>query len=804
MLINYLKITFRNIKKHKSFTAINVAGLAIGLACCILLSIYIHAELSFDDFHINKDRIFRVGEDMVFNNFSGKQSGTNGVIAEALKKYPEVEVTVRFRYLRTSVKYQDKQFVDRFYYADETIFDVFTWPFIDGNPQTALEAPYSIVLTKETVEKYFGDENPIGKTLIFNEEESYKVTGIVEDIPQNSTRGFSGLCSFSTLYAKAGKDDHILTAWTSHNFNTYVLLKEGINSEEFEQKIKNIYYDYAAEDLKANGSSYYVFLQPLKDIYLRPLNREFGPIMYVYIFSAIAAFVLLIACVNFMNLSTARSMSRADEVGLRKVFGAGRGRLIGQFLTEAILLTILSIIVALVIVSILLPVISDFANRDLSQGLLNMAWLIPGIVGITLVVGVLAGSYPAFYLSRFEPVKVIKNKLTGPKANTNLRRSLVILQFTISITLIIGTGLIIQQLDYLKSKDVGFDKENVICLSVRDQLLRQKLPILQGKFRQLPSVIRTGSSSRLPGWGAPLNSKIPEGFAKDNAQLMREINIDENYLSTVGIEIIKGRNFSKEYSTDPRGSIIINETAAKKFGWENPIGKTIQTINTDIPSAKVYESRKVIGVVRDYHLNSVTRTIEPEFIANVVDYPFNYGKIQALAIRIKPENIQTTLSELESVWNEVFSDKPFNYYFLDEDFGEQFMGIERTRNILSYFSFLAIFIACLGLFGMVSFSAEKRTKEIGIRKTLGSSVSQIVSLLSKELLLLVLAANVVAYPLAWFAISLWLKDFPYKINIDIYTFVISTIFALLISLATVAYQSIKAALANPVESLRYE
>jgi putative ABC transport system permease protein len=804
MIFNYLKIAFRNIKKHKSFTTINVAGLAIGLACCILLSIFIHSELSFDDFHIKKDRIFRVGEDMTFNNFSGKQSGTNGVIAEALKKYPEVEETVRFRYLRTSVKFQDKQFVDRFYYTDKTIFNVFTWPFIDGNPQTALESPFSIVLTKETANKYFGSENPIGKVLILNEDESYKVTGVIEDVPQNSTRGFRGLCSISTLYAKHGKDDHILTAWTSHNFNTYVLLKAEVNGEEFEEKIKNIYYDYAAEDLKANGSSYSVFLQPLKDIYLRPLNRDFGPIMYVYIFSAIAAFILLIACVNFMNLSTARSMSRADEVGLRKVFGAGRGRLIGQFLTEAILLSCLSIIVALGIVFILLPVISDFADRDLSQGLLNMAWLIPGITGITLLVGLLAGSYPAFYLSRFEPVRIIKNKLAGPKANANLRRSLVILQFTISITLIIGTGLIVQQLDYLKSKDVGFDKENVVCLSVRDQLFRQKLPILRDKFGQLPGVINTGASSRLPGWGGPMNSKIPEGYPKENTQLMREINIDENYLSTVGIEIVKGRNFSKEYSTDPRGSIIINETAAQKFGWENPIGKTIQTINTDIPGAKVYESRKVIGVVKDYHLNSVTRTIEPEFIANVVDYPFNYGKIQALAIRIKPENIQTTLSELEAIWLEVFSDKPFNYYFLDEDFDEQFIGIERTKDILSYFTFLAIFIACLGLFGMVSFSAEKRTKEIGIRKTLGSSVSQIVSLLSKELLLLVLAANIVAYPIAYFVIAQWLKDFPYKMEIDIYTFVISTIFALLISLATVAYQSIKAALANPVDSLRYE
>jgi putative ABC transport system permease protein len=805
MFKNYIKIAFRNLKKHKPFSFINISGLAIGMACCILLSIYINSELSFDTYHEKGDRIFRVCEELTFKNYHGQQSATNGVIAEALKKtYSEVEEAVRLDYLSASVKYKDKQFSDRFYYSDESVFNIFAWPLIKGDPKTALSAPYTIVLTKETANKYFGNDDPIGKTLKINENEDYKVTGIIENVPRYSTYRFAGLCSFNSLYGQNETLSRILTDWTSHNFETFILLKEDINYLEFEDKIKDIYYRYVADELNAKGAKYSVFLQPLRDIYLRPYWQDFGPIMYVYIFSAVAVFVLLIACANFINLSTARSMNRAAEVGMRKVLGANQGRLINQFLSEAILLSLLSMTFAVGIILLILPAISNLAERDLIQDFFAIPWLIPGIIGVTIFVGFVAGSYPAFFISKFEPAQVMKNKSKLLKGNTLFRRVLVVTQFTISITLIIGTGLVVQQLDYLKHKDPGFNKEHVVCLPIRDQLLRQKLPILKEKIRNIPDVIDAGAASNLPGWGSAINDKIPEGYTHENMQLMNEINVDEDYLSTLGIEITQGRNFSKEYGTDSRGAVIVNETAVKRFGWSNPLGRTIKTLNIDKPNEKEWEVRKVIGVARDYHIASITQKIEPAFIANVLNHPFSFGQLRVLAVRIKPGNMHATLSNIEKIWKDTFPQKPFEYFFLDENFNEQFIRIERLRDIFFYFTFLAIFIACLGLFGMASYTAEKRTKEIGIRKTLGSSVTQIVKLLSKELIYLVIVANIIAYPIAYLLINKWLQDFPYRIEINIYTFILSTLLALIISFSTIAYQSIHAALAKPVDSLKYE
>ena len=804
MFNNYFKTTLRNMKKHKSFTVINISGLAVGLACCILLALFINSELSFDTYHKKSDRIFRVGNLMSFNNFSGRQANSNGVIAAALKdKYPEVEDAARFRYWYTSVKYKDKQFNDRLYHADNSVFNIFTWPFLKGDPQTALERPYSIVLTEESALKYFGTENPIGKTLILNNDMEFTVTGVIADIPDYSTIRFKGLCSMSTLYAGPKPLPQTLTIWSSHTFFTYVLLKEGIDHTEFETKIKDIYHDYAAEALKANGSDFDVFLQPLRDVYLKPLKGDFGPITYVYIFSAVAVFILLIACVNFMNLSTARSMTRASEVGLRKVFGAGRPKLIRQFLTEALLMSMLAMIIAAGAVYTFLPAAGEITGRDLFKDIFDIPWLLPGLLGAVVFTGLLAGSYPAFFLSRFEPAEVIKNKLKTPKAGSNFRRALVMVQFVISITLIIGTALIIEQLNYLKSKDTGFNKEHVVCMNVRDPQMRKMLPVLHERLKKIPDVISASSASSIPGWGAPMNSKIPEGYGKENTQLMLEINADENYLQTMGIELLQGRNFSKKMG-DSRSSVIINETAAKKYGWENPVGKIIQSLDTNRPKSGEYADRTVIGVVKDYDISGVLREVKPAFIGNDLEFPFSYCEIRMLAVRINPDDVPAALGRLESLWKDVFPDKPFQYFFLDDDFDEQFYRIERSRDILSYFTFLAVFIACLGLFGMVSFSAERRTKEIGIRKTLGSSVMQIVGLLSKELVLLVLAANIIAYPAAYFAVQNWLSGFPNRIEISVSTFILSTLLAVGISFLTIAYQAVKAGSANPAQALKYE
>lgn len=803
MFKNHLTIAWRNIKKHKVFSFLNIFGLAIGLACCILLAIYINSELSFDNYHEKGNRIFRIGEDLKFSNFQDKSSASNGVIAEALKKtYAEVAETVRFYSLRASVTYNGKQFSDRFNYTDAAVFDIFTWPLSKGDPKTALVAPYSIVLTEETAQKYFGQEDPLGKTITLNENDDYRVTGIMRNIPRYSTNHFAGLTSFSTLYGKSEALTELLTVWGNHNFETFVLLQKGVDYKHFENIIKDIYLKYMADELKAKGASYKVFLQPLRDIYLRPIGQNFGPIMYVYIFGAIAVFILLIACANFMNLSTARSLNRAAEVGIRKLFGANRRKLIIQFLSEAILLSTLSMIGALGIVLLALPKISSFADRDLGQDLFAIPWLIPGVLGVTIFVGLLAGSYPAFFLSRFQPAQALKSGTNSSKGNANFRRGLVLVQFTISVTLIIGTWLVIKQLNFLKDKDPGFNKEHVVCLPVGDQLVRQKLSIFKEKIKNLPGVINAGATSSLPGWGAATIDKIPEGYTRENTQLMLELNVDEDYLPTLGIELIAGRNFSNKSKNDPRGSVIINETASKRYGWAQPLGKTIKTANFDKLDVREWEDRTVIGVVKDFNIQGVTSEIEPAFIGNVLNHPFSFAQLKVLAVRINPGQSQMVISSLESIWKDTFPQKTFNYYFLEEDFNWQFLNIERSRDIFSYFTFLAIFIACLGLFGTASYAAEKRTKEIGIRKTLGSSVSQIVILLSKEIIYIVLAANVIAYPIAYYLITKWLEDYPIKIKISILTFLFSTLIALMISSFTTAFQSIKAARANPVKSLR--
>ncbi|MFC2133364.1 ABC transporter permease [Bacteroidota bacterium] len=805
MFKNYMTIAWRNIKKYKGFSLINISGLAIGMACCILLFIYINSELSFDTYHEKGDRIFRVGEHLDFSDYQGSQSATNGVIAEALKKtYPEVQEASRFYFHVVSAKYNEKQFSNRFYYTDAAVFNIFTWPLIKGDPETALAAPFSIVLTEETANRYFGSEDPIGKTLTINEADAFKVTGVMNDIPEYSTYSFAGLMSFNTLYGKGATVTRMLTEWGNHNFETFILLNEGVDYNNFEDKIKDIYLDYMAEELAAKGASYEVFLQPLQDIYLRPYWHDFGPIMYVYIFSAVALFVLLIACANFMNLSTARSLKRAAEVGMRKVLGANRGRLINQFLSEAILLSLLSMILAIGLVVITLPQIDIFVNRNLSEKLFDIPWLIPGILGITLLVGLVAGSYPAFFLSKFRPVETIKGGSKSLKGNTNFRRGLVLLQFSISIILIIGTSIVIQQLNYLRERDPGFNKEHVLFFTIKDELVRQNLSIVKEKIKNLPEVINAAAASNLPGWGAATNDKIPEGYTSENMQLMLEVNVDEDYFSTLGIELVSGRNFSKDHGNDPRGSVIINEAAVKKYNWDDPIGKTIKTLNFDNPNVREWEGRTVIGVVKDYHIQNVTSEIEPAFIANVLNHPWSFGQMRVLAIKIQPGTASTAIASIKEVWEDTFPQKPLRYHFLDEDYDWQFRSIERSRDIFSYFTFMAIFIACLGLFGMAAYTVENRIKEIGIRKTLGSSITQIVTLLSREFIYIVLAANVIAYPIAYLLISNWLEEFPYKIEIAIETFLFSTLIALGISFLTTAYQSIKAARTNPIESLRTE
>ncbi|MFC2133365.1 ABC transporter permease [Bacteroidota bacterium] len=804
MFKNYFKISWRNIKKYKTFSFINISGLAIGMACCILLLLYINSELSFDIQHEKGDRIYRVCSDFKVGDIANQWSASNAVIAEALQdNYGEVESAIRVSNFRTTVTIGDEEFSERFYFMDENVFDIFTYPLIYGDLNTALSTPYSIVLTQETAEKYFGPVNPIGKTIKTSDYESLTITGVMENVPRYSTYRFNGICSFSTLYAGQDELPITLTDWRSHTMVTFVLLKKGIDYKVFSEKIKNIYYDYIRDELEATNTTHNVFLQPLRDIYLRPLGTSTSPIVYVYILSTVAVFVLLIACINFMNLSTARAVNRAKEVGMRKVLGANRGKLIKQFLIEAVFLTILAIFLAIALVYLALPEFSDFVRRDLMQDLLEMTWIIPTIFILALGVGLAAGSYPAFYLSKFLPAHVMQNRTGGASSNTKLRKSLVVLQFTLSIVLIIGTFLIMQQLDFLKGMDPGFNKEKLMIINIMDEESRDAIEILKNQFKQNPNVLNAGAASMMPLWGAPSNNKIPEGFTKASIQIMHEINVDANYFETVGIEIIEGRNFSAESTFDQRNSVIINETAVKKYNWDNPIGKTIQTFNTDY-NVETYETRTVIGVVKDFYNEGLLRAVEPMFIGNHIDYPYRFGWMNGVAVKLSPDDVASTVEFIEKTWKAILPGKEIYNYFLEDTYDNQFGNIDRSRHIFSYFTFLAIFIAVLGLLGMAMFTAEKRIKEIGIRKVLGSSVSQIVYLLTRELLMPVLIASLIAYPIAYYFIDLWLQDFTLQMEIGISAFIISSGIALIISFITVAILALKAAIENPVNSLRCE
>ncbi len=802
---NFIKIVLRKMKRQKGFSFINISGLAIGMACCILMVLYIHSELSFDTFHENAERIYALGVQSEREGYEFRGTASNATAAEVLQnEYPEVEEAVRYGFKsETSFTYAGSHFtMDSVKYADENVFRVFTWPMIKGDPNTALSAPHTIVITEKIADKCFGESDPIGKILKFGEEESYVVTGVVKNVPDNSWIGFEALCSFKTLYTQESLN-RILTDWLSHNFYTYLLLKEGAQPGDLEKKFPALLERFAGDEMRERGATESLFLHPLRQLYLNPPWTTRGPIFYVYIFSVVAALVLIIACFNFMNLSTARSATRAHEVGMRKVLGATRKSLIGQFFSESLFFAFVSLILAALLVQLALPSINSLTGRILRLNLIEPPWMIPGLLLLTLFVGIAAGSYPALLLSRFIPVKVLRGRLSSVKSNIKLRRGLVMLQFVISITLVICTVVIVRQLFFLQSMDAGFDRENVVVIRARDNAIRKSLAVIKEEFKKNPDIVSVAASSTIPGGGYPNNIKIPEGYAESEAVLMDEINADQDFLQTMGIELVAGRNFSKEFGTDVLYSVLINETAAKQFGWENPLGKTIKSYDPRKPD-KQYKDMTVIGVVKDFHLRYMTQEMEPVFIGCDPDFPLPYNYMDVISVRFKPDGIEGTLDFMKKRWEKIFPNIPFEYYFLDDIFGSQFLQIERSRKIFSYFSFLAIFVACLGLYGMASFSAVQRTKEIGIRKILGSTSTGIIALLGKELIGLILLANLAAWPLSFFAMGRWIQNFPYRVNIGIPLFIASSLVVLLIGLLTVSYQAVKAALANPVNSLRYE
>ena len=597
MLGNYLKIAIRNIRRHKTYAFINIAGLAIGMACCILIIMYIITELSYDKFHNNSQRIYRLASDAKVGGMVAQIALTNAPAGSALvQAYPEVENSVRIRPRpKISVKHEEKQFYEEgILWADSSIFDIFTFPMIQGDPQTSLKAPYSLVITEEIAQKYFKDGDPLGRILRFNDQADYTVTGVVKNVPPNSHFSFDMLCSYET---QVSQNREFMEDWFNFNLYTYLLLSENLDYRELEEKFPALVEKHMGSVLKSLGGEINYFLQPLTRIHLHSnLENEISgnsSIAYVYVFAAIALFILFIACINFMNLSTARSATRAKEVAMRKVIGAERKELISQFFGESLVYCFVSLLIALVLVHVSLPLFSSISGRGLKIDYAEMPWLILGFIGLVFFVGLIAGSYPALFLSAFQPAIVLKGSLKAGTANSRFRSILVVAQFVISISLIIGTGIILSQLKYMKSRNLGFDKKNVLIVQIQDREILQSIETIKTELKRISGVLHVGVSSAAPGQITDVNAFVPEGFTEKQTQLMESIYVGQDFLPTLGIELTQGRNFSSEFGTDRTDAVIINETAVKKFGWDEPIGKTIKTTSSASAEELKWDTKKI-------------------------------------------------------------------------------------------------------------------------------------------------------------------------------------------------------------------
>ena len=810
MFLHYLKMALRNARKRKAYSLINIAGLAVGIACCILILVFVASELSYDRYHGNADRLYRVGSNLTLGGTPNAIASTNAPPAFAMKDaYPEVIGAARLRRMgRVPVRFEDRQFYeDRILYADNSILELFTFPIVSGDHATPLEAAYTVVLTESTARKYFGDEDAVGRVLRLNETDDYAVTGVVEDVPRNSHFSFDFLCSMETLNAR---NPGSLDSWMSNFGNySYVLLEEGADHEALVAKLPALVEEHAAEDLKASGAALEFFLQPLTSIHLHSnLRHELAAnsdISYVYTFGFVALAILLIACFNFMNLATARSSARAKEVAVRKVLGADRRELIKQFLAESLLYSFVSLVIALGLAHLAMPVFGKLlvadsvamaetgamTDRTLSIDYGLMPWLLPSLVALAIFVGLVAGSYPALFLASFHPSRTLHGGFKGARGNTSFRRILVTLQFTISLVLIIATGVVYDQLQHIKELRLGFDKSDTVVIPVMSPDVRASLPAIREELLKVGGVVGVSASSHVLGGRPSGGSYVPEDFPEGQTAMMDRIDIDDAYIDTLGMSVVDGRNFSREFSTDPTAGVLINEAAARRFGWNEPVGKTIKPVGAD-------EDLTVVGVVGDFHFSSPHRMISPIFIGN------DPSRMRSLFVKVESADVSGVIAALERKWRDFDPHRPFEHFFLDTSYDRQFGAEENLSKLFASFAALAIFIACLGLFGIATFTTERRTKEIGIRKVLGASVSGLVFLLSRELIALSAIAGVLALPIAYLIMRRWLESFPYRLDMDPLIFAGAAVLMMLIGFATVSFHSIRAALRNPVHALRCE
>jgi putative ABC transport system permease protein len=807
MIRNYLKIAWRNLLKNKTFSLINIFGLAVGFSSFMLIGLYVADELSYDKFHEKADRIFRLDADIRFGGTDLNLASSADAAGAVMKKdYPEVEQYVRIfanegpKFIKKGSEYIRESNVA---YADSTLFDVFTLPVLAGNPKTALDQPNTVVISEAAARKYFGTTDALGKTIEVGIEERipYTVTAIIKDIPANSHFHFDMLFSMDNVKYNFGN-------FLSHNFITYLVLKPGTDPEAFEKKLEGMIVKYvlpqareflhinSMEEFRKSGNKLEYSLMPLTDIHLRSDKMAElatnSNIQYVYIFSAVALFVLLLACINFMNLSTARSGNRAKEVGIRKVLGTGKGTLMSQFIAESTLISYLAFGLALLLTWLVLPYFNDLAAKSFTFSALVALPKLPFLIALPIVVGVLAGYYPAFFLSSFRPIVVLKGKLNAGFQKSNFRNVLVTFQFFTSIFLVISTIIVYRQLNYIQTKNVGFKKDQVLVISGTGALGNNK-EAFKNEILKLAGVQSGASAGFLP---VSNSSRTDHSFSREatmnakNGFSMQVWNVDYDYVPTLGMQLLKGRNFSRSFGTDSTG-IIINETAAKVLGFTDPIGKRIYSSEDD------RNSYEIIGVVKNFHYESLRQTVAP--------LSMRLGTSNwALAFKVNTDDMPGLVKKVEAKWKTIAPEMPFSYSFLDERFDEMYRAEQRVGKVAITFAILTVLIACLGLFGLVTYMAEQRTKEVGIRKVLGASVFSITTLLTRDFIKLVVIALLIASPVAYLLMNRWLQDFTYRITIEWWVFAVAGIIAIAIAILTVSYQAVKSALMNPVKSLKTE
>jgi len=787
MFKNYLLVTIRNVKKNRLFSLLNTTGLAVGMAAFILIILYVQFELSYDRYHEKADRLYRVIRD-------GRAFTPAALGPELKEKIPEVEASARIiRSSKTLVSYEQNHYLEEeFYWADPALFDIFSIPFASGDPRTALSEPFSIVLSQRTAKKYFGDEDPLGKTLTVIERFSFKVTGIFCDMPPHSHFVMDAAVPYETYFRITSND---INGWSSNFSYTYFLLREGTNPQEAEDKI----HPYiVAPLLEAAGIKQpypqYYFIQPMTDIHLHShLEQEIGvnnDMKYILLFSSVAFLILFIACVNYMNLATARSLRRGKEVGMRKVVGAKRGQLIAQFLGESVAMAVLAMFFSILMVLAALPSFNNLVQRQLTLDLFQDSHLFIGLVFTTLFVGLFAGSYPAIRISGFRPISVLSGAFTRSPKGSSLRNVLVLVQFAITIFLIVCTIAVRDQLRFIKTVDLGYAKEQIVTSPVRAGSIRQNIQSIKTELLQFSDITAVSTSARLPNDIDTFTSRDWTGRNPDEPIPIYYNTADYDYIDLFDIQIVQGRNFSRAFPSDEKGAFLVNETAVKVAEWESPLGQKLTHFDGT--------TGEIVGIIKDFHLHSLHRPIEPLYIF------LDNRSFSNIAIKMKTDNIPATIDHVKDVMKKFSPNYPFSYSFFDEVFERAYFTERRMGRVFGAFAVLGIFIACLGLFGLTTFAAEQRTKEIGIRKVLGASDAKIFLLLSKEFIRWVLLANVIAWPLAYLAMNNWLQNFAYRTQIGATAFLISGGTALLIATFTVSYQSIKSARANPADSLRYE